>query len=79
MRAVVEALKPELVHPARQKARAAIIVRGNMLNLHFEAKDAATLRAIFSSYVRMLAATLNVCEIMHQLETPDAVNESDKG
>ena len=68
MEAIAEALRPELAHPAREKARARVTTRGRILNLSFETKDSTTLRAILSSYLRMLAASLNVCNTLLQIE-----------
>lgn len=67
-RAIADALGPELFHPAGEKARARIDVRGRKLSLRFEAKDSTALRAIVSSYLRMLAASMNVSESLIQLE-----------
>ncbi len=77
MNSIVEALKPELLHPAGNKARAKIVTRGRSLKLSFEAKDSTTLRAIFSSYLRMLRASLTTCNTLTQLESSQAT-ESDK-
>ncbi len=67
-RAVAAALAPELQHPAGEKARATILVRGRKMSLQFYAKDSTALRAIMSSYLRMLAACLNVSNSLTQLE-----------
>lgn len=68
MRAVTDALVPELSRATGEKARAAIVTRGKALSLRFEARDSTTLRAIMSSYLRMLAASLNVSKSLLQLE-----------
>jgi tRNA threonylcarbamoyladenosine modification (KEOPS) complex Pcc1 subunit len=66
--AILDGLKPELQHPAGEKARAKISTRGKSLILRFEAKDSTALRAIMSSYLRLLAASLNVCDNLIRLE-----------
>jgi len=76
MRAVADALTPELSHSAGEKARASIVTRGKALSLRFEARDSTALRAIMSSYLRMLAATLNVSKSLLQLE--HEVRKADK-
>ncbi len=67
-KAVAAALAPELQHPAGKKAKASILVRGKKMSLQFYARDSTTLRAIVSSYLRMLAASLNVSNSLFQLE-----------
>ena len=59
-RAIADALRPEAAHPAGEKAHATIETRGNQLTVRLEARDSTTLRAIMNSYLRMLAATINV-------------------
>ena len=59
-RAIADALRPEATHPAGKKAHATIVTRGNQLTVRLEARDSTTLRAIMNSYLRMLAATVNV-------------------
>ena len=67
-KAVAVALAPELQHPGGEKAKAKILVRGKKMRLQFYAKDLTTLRAIVSSYLRMVAAALNVSNSLLQLE-----------
>jgi tRNA threonylcarbamoyladenosine modification (KEOPS) complex Pcc1 subunit len=67
--ALYSALKPELMHPAGKKAQATILTRGRTLKLVFQAKDSSTLRAIFSSYLRMLAASLKVSDALIEMES----------
>lgn len=78
MLAVARALNPEAMHPAGRKAQARIVSRGKTLRLSFEAKDTSTLRAIVSSYLRLLAASLNVCKSLLQLERSAADSRRDK-
>lgn len=65
---IAAALRPEIHHPAGQKARARVLASGRKLNLHFEANDSTALRAIMSSYLRMLQASTNVSEALILLE-----------
>ncbi len=78
MNAVAQALSPELFRPGGDRARAMIFVRGKQLSLQFEAKDSAALRAIMSSCLRMLAASLNVSSSLIQLEDSHQPSKSDK-
>ena len=68
MRAIVAAIRPEIVHPAGTKANAAIVARGNRMILKFEAKDSTTLRAILSSHLRLIRASVNTFSAVLQLE-----------
>lgn len=77
-KAIAHALTPELSHPAGEKARARIMIRGKKLSLRFEARNSTTLRAIMSSYLRMLAASLNVSDSLMQLEHSHQTRKSDK-
>lgn len=78
MRAIADALRPEAAHPAGRKARAIIVAKGKKLILRFEAKDSTTLRAIMSSYLRMITASINTCNALLQLERTSPRSESDK-
>ncbi len=72
MLALLQALKPEAAHPASKKARVRIVGKGKTLKLSFEARDTSALRAVVSSYMRLLAASLNVCKSLAQLERTTA-------
>jgi len=61
VRAIATALKPEASHPAGEKANAMVVLRGQHLKITFRARDSASLRAIMTSYLRMLKATITVC------------------
>ncbi len=78
MRAVAGALTPELSHPAGKRARVAVFTREKTLHLKFEARDSIALRAVMSSYLRMLAAALNVSKSLLQLERASEVRQTDK-
>jgi len=66
--AIAAALTPETQHPAGEKAQAKVKVTGDKLIIKFSAHDSSTLRAIMSSYLRMLKATSNVCSALEALE-----------
>jgi tRNA threonylcarbamoyladenosine modification (KEOPS) complex Pcc1 subunit len=68
LKAILDGLRPELQHPAGKKARARISMRGKSLLIYFEASNSTSLRAIFSSYLRLLAASLRVCDSLIKLE-----------
>jgi tRNA threonylcarbamoyladenosine modification (KEOPS) complex Pcc1 subunit len=68
MEAIAQALSPELSHPAGEKAEAQLVKRGRVMRLRFAARDSSSLRAIMNSYLRMLAATLNVSASLLELE-----------
>jgi tRNA threonylcarbamoyladenosine modification (KEOPS) complex Pcc1 subunit len=78
MNAVTQALSPELSRPGSGRAKARLFVRGRQLSLQFEAKDSTALRAIMSSCLRMLAATLNVSTSLIQLEGSYQASKSDR-
>ena len=78
MHAIAEALRPEATHPAGRKAQALIAERGKRLVLRFEAQDLATLRAIMSSYLRMITACLNASNALLKLERPASRMRNDK-
>ena len=68
MQAVAAGLRPEAAHASGTKARAIVVARGKQLNLRFEGKDTTTLRAIMSSYLRLIRASMNTCTAVLQLE-----------
>ena len=68
MEAIAEALRPEILYPAGEKANARITKRGRMLKLQFEARDTAALRAITTSYLRLLGTAFNVSRSVLGLE-----------
>lgn len=78
LQAIASALEPELHHPAGEKANARLLIRGKKLTISFEAKDSTALRAIMSSYLRMLRATINVSESLMKLEHARKPRKSDK-
>jgi tRNA threonylcarbamoyladenosine modification (KEOPS) complex Pcc1 subunit len=72
LNAMADALAAEFAHPAGMKARATLAVRPRRLELRFEAIDSAALRAIFSSHLRLLAASLNVSNALIHLDASRA-------
>lgn len=68
--AMAEALSPELSHTAGERASARIVIDGRKLTLMFEGRDSTALRAIMSSYLRMLAAAMNVSNSLIRIEPP---------
>lgn len=77
LNAVADALTPEALHPAGQKAHVRIMKRGRALKLKFSAQDASSLRAIMSSYLRMLKASVNVCESIFEFERGNSRRQTD--
>jgi tRNA threonylcarbamoyladenosine modification (KEOPS) complex Pcc1 subunit len=75
MRAIADGLRPEALHPAGSKASAKITAKRTQLVLRFEGKDSTALRAIVSSYLRMLTASLNTCNALLQLEQTSRVQK----
>jgi tRNA threonylcarbamoyladenosine modification (KEOPS) complex Pcc1 subunit len=68
VRSIAAALRPEASHPAGEKANAKIILRGRKLKIMFRARDSPSLRAIMSSYLRMLKATITVCGSLLEMD-----------
>lgn len=68
LHAIAAALAPETLHPAGEKAQATITIRGHVLMIRFRARDSSSLRAIMSSYLRMVKAAANVCGSLLSLE-----------
>ena len=77
--AIAKALSPELFNPAGERATARLVVRGLTMSIHFEARDSIALRAIMSSGLRILAASLNVSDSLIQLERSYSISKGDKG
>jgi len=69
LRAAAAALAPETTHPAGKRAEVRIQVRGNMLKVNIEAHDSSALRAVMTSYLRMLKAISNVFASLAGLES----------
>lgn len=68
LNAIANALMAELAYPPGMKTRATLTVRPRILELRFEAIDSTALRAIFSSHLRLLAASLNVSNALIHLD-----------
>jgi tRNA threonylcarbamoyladenosine modification (KEOPS) complex Pcc1 subunit len=54
------------------------MVRGLTMSLHFRARDSVALRAIMSSGLRILAASLNVSSALIHLERSHSISKNDK-
>jgi len=76
--AIAKALSPEFFHPASKRAMARLVVRGLTMSIDFEAKDSVALRAIMSSGLRILAASLNVSDTLIRLERSYLGSKVDK-
>lgn len=72
LNAVADALMPEALHHAGPKARVRIAKQGRGLKLRFSAQDSSSLRAVMSSYLRMLKASVNVCGSVLELEVANS-------
>jgi tRNA threonylcarbamoyladenosine modification (KEOPS) complex Pcc1 subunit len=68
LKAIQAALRPEAVQPTGEKAQARVTVGRRVLKIRFRARDSSSLRAIMSSYMRMLRATVSVCEALSYLD-----------
>ena len=77
MEAIAEALSPELAHRAGEKAEASLSTQRKSLKFRFIARDTSSLRAIMSSYLRLLAATLNVSASLSELERKSSARKAD--
>jgi len=75
MRAIADALKPEAVG---RKTRTVMIEKPKELVVRFEAKNLTILRAIMSSYLRMIRASLNASNALLEQERASSEPRSDK-
>ena len=69
LKAAAAALTPEATHPAGNRAEVRVQVRGNMLRVRIGARDSSALRAVMTSYLRMLKAISNVFASLADSET----------
>ena len=74
MRAIADALKPEAVG---RKTRTVMIEKPKELVVIFEAKNSTILRAIMSSYLRMIRASLNASNALLEQERASSEPRSD--
>ena len=65
--AAVAALKPEVNAPVTHRARVELNVKENMLVLTVDADDTVALRATVNAYLRWIASTVNVIELIERL------------
>ncbi len=75
LRAISDALRPETTG---RKARTVIVQNSKELILRFEAGDSRVLRAVMSSYLRMIRAALNSSNALLALEGDSPRAQSDK-
>lgn len=66
MSATMLALKPELHYPAPKRAAVTLVGRGRNLILSVKARNSSALRAVLSSYLRMICAALNTLNELSQ-------------
>jgi tRNA threonylcarbamoyladenosine modification (KEOPS) complex Pcc1 subunit len=77
MLAVADALKPETMHLAGSRAWTTVVARGRELVLRFEGRDSASLRAVVTSYLRLIRASVNSSNALLELDrgTPRSVRD----
>ncbi|MGD6933382.1 MAG: KEOPS complex subunit Pcc1 [Candidatus Bathyarchaeia archaeon] len=64
--AAVAALKPEVNSPVTHRSRVDLQVQENFLVLTVEAEDTVALRAAVNAYLRWIASTVNVIDIVER-------------
>ena len=74
--AIAAALGPESIHSAKGRGNARVTLRGHRLKIVLAARDSPSLRAIMSSYLRMLKATTTVCASLLELERTQGKREA---
>ncbi len=62
--AAVAALKPEVNAPVTHRARVGLQVQNDLLVLTIDADDTVALRATVNAYLRWVASTVNVIEML---------------
>jgi tRNA threonylcarbamoyladenosine modification (KEOPS) complex Pcc1 subunit len=77
MLAIADALRPETTHTGN-RARVVLVCNKRDLILRFDGKDSANLRAVMSSYLRMIKASLNTSSALLQLERTGPIPKRDK-
>ncbi len=65
--AAVAALKPEVNSPVTHRANVDLQVNDNFLVLTVDADDTIALRATVNAYLRWIASTVNVIEIVEHM------------
>ena len=65
--AAVAALKPEVNAPVTHRARVDLQIKGDLLVLTVDADDTVALRATVNAYLRWIASTVNVIELIEHM------------
>jgi tRNA threonylcarbamoyladenosine modification (KEOPS) complex Pcc1 subunit len=65
--AAVAALKPEVNSPVTHRAKVDLQVKENVLVLMVDADDTVALRATVNAYLRWIASTVNVIELVERM------------
>lgn len=65
--AAVAALKPEACSPVTHRASVGLQVQENLLILTVDAEDTVALRATVNAYLRWVASTVNVVEVVERM------------
>jgi tRNA threonylcarbamoyladenosine modification (KEOPS) complex Pcc1 subunit len=65
--AVVAALNPEVNAPVTHRAKVCLQVQENFLVLTVDADDTVALRATINAYLRWVASTINVFELIEHM------------
>jgi tRNA threonylcarbamoyladenosine modification (KEOPS) complex Pcc1 subunit len=65
--AAVAALKPEVDSPVTQRSKVALAVQEDFLVLTVDADDTVALRASVNAYLRWIASTINVVELVERM------------
>jgi tRNA threonylcarbamoyladenosine modification (KEOPS) complex Pcc1 subunit len=65
--ATVAALKPEANSPVTQRSKVDLSVQDNLFVLTVDADDTVALRASINAYLRWIASTVNVIELIERL------------
>ena len=67
LEATVAALKPEVNAPVTHRAKVDLRVQENFLVLTVDADDTVALRATVNAYLRWIASTVNVIELVERM------------
>jgi tRNA threonylcarbamoyladenosine modification (KEOPS) complex Pcc1 subunit len=65
--AAVAALKPEVNAPVTHRAKVDLQVQENLLVLTVDAEDTVALRATINAYLRWVASTVSVIELIERM------------
>ncbi len=65
--AAIAALKPEVNAPVTHRAKVDLQVQDDLLVLTVDADDTVALRATVNAYLRWIASTVNVIEMLNKI------------